>query len=77
MTQSNQPVSGEPTTGSKRTDPDAHTKPGTTPAGSQDNPGDRETEMADIDGTGVDVPGVGAAGGASNAGRTRTSGGDS
>ena len=71
------PVPGEGTFGSKRTDPNAHTTPGTRPAGSADNPADRETDMADVEGTGGDVPNVGAAAGASNAGRTRTSGGDS
>lgn len=75
MTRGNDPipVPGEPTTGSKRTDPDAHTNPDASPAG----PVDREREMADIEGTGGDVPNLGAAGGASNAGRSRMSGGDS
>ena len=71
------PVPGEAMTGSKRVDPDAHTNPDASPPGPAENPGDRESDMANLDGTAGDVPNVGAAAGASNAGRTRTSGGDS
>jgi hypothetical protein len=37
---------------------------------------DREAAVSDVEGTGGDVENLGAAGGASNAGRSRTSGGD-
>ena len=62
-----QPIPLRPDAGD-RTNPDA--------SANRDAPGDRERATSDIDGTAADVPDAGAARGASNAGRTRTSGGD-